>query len=415
MRIDSSTCKFTPPAQPTPPAATAAPVIAPIARAAAMDSRSLRVLLVVESSGAGTGRHVLDLAEGLLRRGCDVHLIYSTGRIDRMFRDRMAEVHGLKSLPLHMRTNVHLSDWRVVKAVKRYMHEFGPFDVIHGHSSKGGAVARLAAIGTRAAAFYTLHGLIMMDPSLARWKRLFYLTVEWGLSLRTSKIIAVSPEEARAARRVGLGQSRVVLVPNGVGPARLTPRTEARRELGLGDDALAIGFVGRLVDQKAPHILLEAFASTVKVAPHARLVIVGGGPLMEPMRQLSHSLGIADQVMLLGERDARGVLAAFDIFAMSSRKEGLPYVLLEALAAGLPIVATVDSGVEIIIEHGVNGAVVPTDDAQSFSAALIALALDPARVVSYGAASLRRSSEFTLDAMMERTIATYCGASVFHG
>src|SRR5207248_9096964 len=139
------------------------------------------------------------------------------GRIDTLFRDRLAAVPGLRALALPMRTSVHPSDVGVVRRVRRYMREHGPFDIIHGHSSKGGAIARLAALGKRrVAAFYTLHGLIMIDPCLAKWKSLFYLTIEHALALRTARIIAVSPEETRAAKRLGLGQSRVVMVPNGL-------------------------------------------------------------------------------------------------------------------------------------------------------------------------------------------------------
>lgn len=350
---------------------------------------------------------MLDLADGLMARGCEVHLIYSTGRIDARFRDRLAELKNLPSLALPMRTTPHPADFGVVKTVRRYLKQHGPFDIVHGHSSKGGAIARLAALGTGAAAFYTLHGLIMMDPGLSRLKRSLYLAIELGLSLRTAKIIAVSPEEARAAVRIGLGKSRVVTVPNGVGPAQLTPRVEARRELALAEDAVAIGFIGRLVDQKAPHVLVEAFAATVAVVPAARLVMVGSGPLMEPLRELSRTLKVSDKIIWLGERDARQVLAAFDIFALSSRKEGLPYVVLEAMAAGLPIVATVASGVEILIDPGVNGFHVPTDDTLAFTHALLKLAGDPSLASRCGRASLQKASDFTIDAMVDKTLAVY--------
>ncbi|MDB5293993.1 MAG: glycosyl transferase group 1, partial [Phycisphaerales bacterium] len=193
--------------------------------------RTPRVLMVVESAGGGTGRHVLDLSEGLADRGCDVHVIYSTNRTDKMFTDRLAALRGVRHTAVLMRTSPHPSDLAVVRKVRRYMKANGPFDIVHGHSSKGGAIARLAATGTGAAAFYTLHGLIMMDPLLPRWKWLLYLSIELGLSLRTARIIAVSPEESRAAMRLGMGRTRTVMVPNGVGPADLTPRDLARRAL----------------------------------------------------------------------------------------------------------------------------------------------------------------------------------------
>jgi glycosyltransferase involved in cell wall biosynthesis len=368
-----------------------------------------RILMIVESAAGGTGRHVLDVADGMIARGCDVHVIYSTGRVDRMFLDRLASIPALahKHLAINMRTAPHPGDIGVVRAVKRYLKAHGPFDAIHGHSSKGGAIARLAAIGTGIPAYYTLHGLIMMDPGLPRWKWLMYYSLELLMAQRTSRIIAVSPEELRAACKLGFGKKRIGLVPNGLGPLKLTPRDEARKTMGVGPDEIVIGFVGRLVEQKAPHVLIEAFAATLKVTPQARLALVGAGPLEQPMRQLAERLGAADKIIWLGERDARGVLAGFDLFALSSRKEGLPYVVLEAMATGLPVVATSSAGVEILIEPGVTGEVVPPDDSKQFGDALIRLTSNPARLAQQSSAALRRSSRFTIDAMVEGTLAEY--------
>ncbi len=363
--------------------------------------------MIVESSAAGTGRHVLDLAEGLIARGVEVHLIYSPLRADRLFLDRVAAIDGLRALSLPMRTGPHPGDIGVVRCVRRYLRTFGPFDAIHGHSSKGGAIARLAAFGTGVPALYTLHGLITMDPGLPRWKWLFYLSIELVLSLRTARIIAVAPEEARAAVRVGLGRSRVITIPNGIGPLKLASRFEARRTMGVSDDALVIGFVGRLVEQKAPEVLVKAFAGTAKVAPHARLALVGAGPLEDSLRELAWQLGVADKIVWLGERDARTVFAGFDLFALSSQKEGLPYVVLEALVVGLPVVATSSASVEILVEPGVNGAVVPPGDNAAFARALIDLATNPTRLATFGQASRQRAAQLTIDAMVQRTLEAY--------
>lgn len=371
--------------------------------------RKLRVLLIVESSAGGTGRHVLDLAEGLTARGCEVHVIYSTRRLDKLFTERLAELQGVRHVALPIRTSPHPADLKTVRAARRYMRQFGPFDIVHGHSSKGGAIARLAAFGTGAKAYYTLHGLIMMDPLLPRWKWLVYLSIELGLATWTRRIIAVSPEEQRAAIRLGFGKSKVVMVPNGIGQMRLTPRPAARQTMGVSDDDIVIGFVGRLVEQKAPEILIEAFAHTAKVQPKVRLALVGNGPLEEPMRGLAAKLGIADKIIWLGERDARGVLAGFDLFALSSRKEGLPYVVLEAMAAGLPIVATTSAGSEILVIPRVNGAVVPPDDAAAFAQALIDLITDPMKMTQCAQGSRQRVARFTIDEMVDRTLQAYLG------
>ena len=370
-------------------------------------ARGLRVLMVVESSGGGTGRHVLDLAEGLQRAGCEVHVIYSMRRADSLFLGRLPALRDICFTALDMHTGIHPADFAAARAIRRYRRAHGPFDVIHGHSSKGGAMARLAGIGSGAAVFYTLHGLIMMDPGLVRWKRGMYLAIELGLSLATAAIIAVSPEESRAAVRLGLGRKRVATIPNGVGSIPCVPRAEARRALGVEDEHLLIGFVGRLVEQKAPQVLVTAFATVARELPHARLVIVGDGPLRAALEALAVTLGVGGKVLWLGERDAREILAALDLFALSSRKEGLPYVILEAMAVGLPVIATAASGVEVLIEPHVNGHIVPTDDPAAFARALHDVGGDAARRQAMGEASLRHVRKFTVEAMVDRTLDMY--------
>ena len=154
-------------------------------------------------------------------------------------------------------------------------------------------------------------------------------------------------------------------------------------------------------------VLLKAFAATVAKVPQARLAMVGAGPLDTQLRNLAASLNVTDKVIWLGERDAREVLAAFDIFALSSRKEGLPYVIIEAMAAGHPIVATRSAGVEILIEPGRNGTVVEPGDADGFAAALTALAADPIALARCGRESRRLASGFTIDAMVDQTFGAY--------
>ena len=294
-----------------------------------------------------------------------------------------------------------------MRSIRRYARDFGPFDIIHGHSAKGGALARLAALGSGTPVLYTLHGFILMDPGLRWRKRLFYHAVEWALSKMTDRIIAVSPEEQRFVIRRGLGRSRVVLIPNGIAPLALPDRAEVRRELGLSEDSIVAGFIGRLVNQKAPDVLLRAFAMAARRVPPSRLVIVGSGPLDESLRSLADTLGIGERILWLGERDGTSVLPAFDLFAIASRKEGLPYVVLEALAAGLPIMATASAGVELLVRHGGNGWIVPPDRPDVFGEALGDLLADPRRLAQFGRASRATASRFTTKEMVAQTIAAY--------
>ena len=123
------------------PIPTPAPVVPRYDAIWAKRGRPLRILMVVESSAGGTGRHVLDLSEGLSVRGCEVHLIHSTRRIDKMFIERVASIKGLHRQGLPLRTAIHPEDIAATLAIRQYLKRLGPFDIIHGHSSKGGALA----------------------------------------------------------------------------------------------------------------------------------------------------------------------------------------------------------------------------------------------------------------------------------
>jgi len=368
---------------------------------------ALRILLVVEAANKGTGRHVLDLAEGLIERGCNVHLLYSTLRMDESFRKRLWVMPGLVHVSLPMHRSVHPTDLTATLALRRYLRQFGPFDIIHGHSSKGGAVARLAAIGSGVPALYTPHALVMMAPGLPALGRAFFGSIEFVLSKLCKYIITVAPAEKRFALAAGLGKSRVVMVANGVGTPELSPREEARRICGAGANEIVIGSVGRLVEHKGHDVLVNALAIALRTMPKLRVVLVGDGLLKGYLAELSARLEIADKVVMLGEFDARKVFSAFDIFAMTSRMEAMPYVVLEAMTAGLPIVATATSGVEGLVQQGVNGAVVPMDDCAAFAATMVDLAADPARRARMGSASRRLVAPFSSDRMIEQILELY--------
>ena len=367
----------------------------------------LRILLIVESSACGTGRHILDLADGLIQRGHFVYLVHSTVRCDRLFQKRLAGIEGVGCLALPMHTPPHPSDYGIVRAIRKFQSQHGPFDIVHGHSSKGGALARLAALGTGAKVFYTPHGLISLDTNLRWWKKGFYVSLERILSYFTDGIIAVAPEEERAAAAAGLSPHKLTTIPNGLEPLELAPRAAARRAIGVSDEQVVIGFVGRLVEQKAPDVLVKSFALASPTAPNARLAMVGDGPLSSNLKTISRELGVEDKIIWLGERDAREVLAGFDLFALASRKEGLPYVVLEAMAAGLPVVATRSAGVEILVRPDINGIVVPTDNIDAFARALTHLLQNRDLIMRFGAASRLTVARFSIDAMIDNTLGYY--------
>jgi glycosyltransferase involved in cell wall biosynthesis len=370
--------------------------------------RTPRVLLVTQASGGGVGRHFLDLAAGLNSRGVEVVGIYSPRKLDTACRSRLA-AGGFP--PLHqfpMRRAVHPLDgidtWRLV----RFIRSLGRFDIVHGHSSKGGALARLAARWLSIPSVYTPNAFATQDRGLPGWQRSFYGQVERWLARRTDAIIAVSHDEADHAREhLRIDAHKLHVIPNGIDAIDFPSREEARSRLGLADDEFAIGFVGRLAPQKAPDVMLRAFATVARAHRKARLVMVGNGPLEKETALLAEQLGLGNAVRLLGDVVATQVMPAFDVFCLSSRYEGLPYVLLEALAAGLPIVSTRVEGASMCITPNENGLLTPIDDPPALAAALLFVIQNDALRRQFAAASARRVDRFTCRQMVDDVLSVY--------
>ena len=185
------------------------------------------------------------------------------------------------------------------------------------------------------------------------------------------------------------------------------PAAAARAALGLDGDvdgALVVGTVGNFTAKKDQATLVRA----VGRVPGARLVLVGSGPLEHDLRVLVAHDGLAERVTFAGSRgDVADLLPAFDVFALSSRYEGLPIALLEAMAAGRPCVATRVGGIPEVVTDGVDGVLVPPGDPDALADALSALAADPDRRAALGSAAVTRAGDFRLDVAVERIAAVY--------
>ncbi len=371
----------------------------------------MKIAQILEATLGGTARHVLDLCLGLRREGHEVHLIYNprAGRLDAIFRAGLPALErtGVVLSSLDMPRSVGLSDGRVLLAIRRYLRRHGPFDVIHGHSSKGGAYARLAGLDLPGIRIYTPNALITTNPQLGRASRWTYALMERVLGRLGHGVIAVSTEESDEARALGIPERKVFLVTNGADVAA-SQEPLTREELGLPEKGLVIGFVGRLVPQKAPDTLLRAFATLAPRFHDLHLAMVGHGPLEAEAKALAQTLGIENcRIHWLGVLDGPSVMPAFDVFALPSLYEGFPYVLIEALALGLPIVTTAVGGAATLVEEGGNGFIVPVRRDDLFAAALETLIGDPDRRRRMGERSRILSGSFTAARMVEGNLRVY--------
>jgi glycosyltransferase involved in cell wall biosynthesis len=253
--------------------------------------------------------------------------------------------------------------------LRRYLRAHDA-DVVHTHNAMAHYYAVAASLGLDVRRINTRHGMAGLSTSTRR-EGLFRLTLPF-----TDAVVTVCETARRELQRVGLPDAKLVAIPNGIAIERFRPADAARREqlvaaLGLPSQVRLIVTVGRLTGAKNHESLVRAFAALRVTIPDIALLIIGDGALREPLAKLAAADAAGGRVLLLGDRsDVCELLAGCDVFAMSSLTEGYSVALLEACAAGLPIVATDVGGNAEIVHDGVNGRVVPSADDGALAAAL---------------------------------------------
>lgn len=368
----------------------------------------LHILEVLEPSGGGSGRHFVDLCAGLKARGHRVTAVYSPVRAEDRFVRELLALDLAKVIALPMLRAVGPQDLTSWRALARVIREEGPFDIIHGHSSKAGALTRLRLPGPHVPRIYTPHAFRTMDPTLSSKGRLVFGAIESFLGrFFTDRVICVSQNEYDHARKLGIPAGKLAVVVNGVGTMPEGRRLEIRAQLGLPQDALVFGFIGRLSAQKAPERLVAAFATIARTVPEARLLVIGSGELEGEVRNQISAAGLVDRVVINAELPGTEALQAMDVLVMTSRYEAMSYVMLEAAAAGLPLILTDVGGTSNVLTHDVNGLVVPnTDDTAALAAAMSRLSDPVTRARLTDAARARRHS-YGVDTMVDQTLDVY--------
>ena len=267
-------------------------------------------------------------------------------------------------------------DLRAFMALVRLFRQLRP-DIVETHTAKAGVVGRLAAWAAGVpVTVHTFHGHVFHSyfsparSALVRW-------IERLLALRTTRIIALGPAQRAELLGYGVGRpEQIASVPIGLDlePYRASDRHRGRlrAELGVGPDTPLVGIVARLTAIKAHEVFLQAAATVRRQHPDTQFVVVGAGERREELAQLAEEYGIAPAMHWLGwRRDLPLVYADLDVVALTSRNEGLPTTLVEAMAAGRPVVATRVGGVPTLVTHGETGLLAPTGDANAIAAAML--------------------------------------------
>lgn len=359
----------------------------------------MRILLVCESFTGGCERHIIDILNAASREGYETVLAYSDVREPGCGKD-IPKLENLTTLRLRMlRRPAPLGD--LIAAVRLFfLIRRGRFDIIHCHSSKAGFLGRISAavargLGAAGTVLYTPHGLSFQVGGLRGW---FYLTAEKLVSGLTDRFVAVSEGEARLIVQHNLASGKgVTVTANGVDRAACDIRAPA-------EETPAVGMMGRLTEQKGALYFVDAAILAAERCPGIRFLIAGDGPQRSRLEERAQAARC--KIDFPGWSDPAGFLSHTDIVVIPSLWEGLPYVLLQAMAAGRAIVASDIPGISDTLADC--GLLVPPRDADALAEAICRLAEQPKeRAQLAEAARKRAASHFTLQRFSTQIVRLY--------
>jgi glycosyltransferase involved in cell wall biosynthesis len=357
----------------------------------------IKVLRVIARLNVGgPALHVAYLTAGLADRGYETTLVAGTLARGEESMASVSEARGVRieTLPALHREIGPLRDARAILRLARLIREERP-TILHTHTAKAGAVGRIAALLAGDArppiVVHTFHGHVLrgyFNPVTT----LSFRTLERWLARVTTALIAVSPEVRDDLVKLHVAPaSKFAIVRLGIELDERTDvdsgaRAETRRQLGIGEDAFIVGWVGRMTAVKRTDDVIRALRGLVERGVDAYLCLVGDGPDRDHLERYAHELGVVKRCLFVGyQDDVARFYSAIDALVLPSVNEGTPVSVMEALAAQRPVVATRVGGTPDVIRDGVDGYLVEVGDANALSERLAGLANDPERRARMGA------------------------------
>jgi len=361
--------------------------------------------IITQADGGGAQNYTLTLAKtfgGKLAAGSeDSKLFDAAGKA------------GIETFPLrHLKRAINpFHDFLAVWEIRELIKTLDP-DIVHLNSSKAGVLGSFAAMGLKKKVVFTAHGFVFNEPLDAATKA-FYLALEKTASSYRDFIITVSDADKQSALDSNLIKAdKIQTIHNGIAPINFLSKEQARTALGLANNKLVIGTIANFYKTKGLDVLVKAVSMLAyDIRNKIEVVIIGDGPESENLKLKIENLNLKEQFKLLGKIDNAGTfLKAFDVFTLPSRKEGLPYTLLEAMQAGLPIVASNVGGIAEAL--GDAGFLVRADDAQELSTVLSKIISDlnshgPAYFNELSHKAKQRAAMFTEEKMLSETGKVY--------
>ena len=370
--------------------------------------------IITRLSNGGPADDVTISASGLEQRGYHCTILAGMSRPPEVSAEDKARRLGLRLIIIPELTAVAGSQEfaifrNILAFYKLYQAIRGQgYSIVHTHTSKAGILGRLAArIAGVPIVVHRTHGHVFYGYPYGRIMTKIYIALERFAALFTDRIITLTEREVWEHVQLGVApRTKFVAIPSGV---RLEGFSESsvdpgrlKESLSIPEGCRVIGCVGRLTYPKGHRVLIEAAALLVQDIPHVRFLIVGDGELTEEIQSLVLAKGLKGNVSFLGWRDdVPDLLRIMDLFVLASLNEGMGRVLVEAMAAGRPIVATRTGGIPDVVQDGKTGILVPPGDPHRLAQAMKLLLNNQELASRMGEEGTRRAKEFSSEAMIE--------------
>lgn len=353
----------------------------------------------------GSAEVVLDLVRMLAADGYRVGIVTGLTEDPQEDLDTYSHRYGVPVFraPRLLRRISPVNDLAVFFRIRSLIRRFRP-DIVHTHTSKAGIIGRFAAWSAGVPRIvHTPHGHIFYGYFDSRVTRLFIIAERIAARV-TDRIVTLTRKGLEDHLAVGIGEpGRFTVIPSGTGVARFTGAdgSAVRAEIGCGSGTV-VGWAGRLAPVKDCATFLRAAAVVAAKHPDLCVLVAGDGEERKHLLTLAEELGIGRNVRFIGDRrDMPQVLAAMDVFVLSSRNEGFGRVIVEAMAAGTPVVSTAVGGVIEVIEDGVSGVLVPPGNPGRMAGAVLALLADPPARARFRENGLERAKRFDTRVMVD--------------
>ncbi len=369
------------------------------------------ILYVIENIEFGGGERVFSqIIRGLDKERFGVFVASNPGGI---FEKKLTEV-GIKINPVRMTNRYNLG---IISRLKKII-KTKDVQIVHSQGGRADFFARIAARIANVPIIISSMAMLVEGYDVSILRKGLYVSIDRWTERWVNKFTVLS-EAMRRSLIEGhkIPSENIVKIYNGIEIEEYNPdlkeirnkKLEVRRELGLKNDVPVIGAIGRLVWQKGFEYLIRAAPEVLKKCPEARFLIVGEGPLKNKLILTGEKLNVADRIIYTGFRnDIKEILTSIDVLAMPSLLEGLPMVLLEAMAMAKPIVATRIDGVTEVLENSKTGLLVPAKNSHALAEAIVGILNDQAKANFFGQNAKEAAKEkFSVKKMVEQIELAY--------